>query len=562
MHHLNELNQDSFPDEHIVALDESQQINWGQFIADITATRKVINTSLAEQWALFHADTYDFAVGLFALLAESKHVYLPAENHPGITEDLQNQQIELLGQFPAPSCKPIPLGTKENISTSFSLSGSIVIYTSGSTGDAKPIAKSLTQLARELLTLENKWGQGWDNPVIISTVSHQHFYGLLFSLLWPICAGREFVRRPFLDPAIMANSANHRDEVVWVMSPAHLHRMPQNMTWEDVRDKISTVFSSGGPLKQSAAQNIFNKLGIYPTEVLGSSETGGIASRQQIESDTPWQPLPGVDIKIDSSGTLAVKSPWLEDRNWYITSDLATLKTGGTFSLGMRADRIVKVEGKRVALPEVEAALCSHPWIDESVVINIMRQRQSLGAVVTLTAAGCIADTEKGRHLFTREIRQYLKQRLGSAAIPRLWRVAEKLPRNPQGKILDKEARKRFNQPPLPPFIKRESLDNSCMIDLKIEPDSPYLEGHFPDTAVLPGVVQLLWAQYFGKKFLPIAGEFLGMKKIKFRELVFPGTTLCLKLEYTSESGRLSFQYDSDKGRHSQGVLLFGVMPE
>jgi len=554
MYKLSELKYGSFAGDHPVALDNGQTINWGQLVADVNANRARINT---DSWALFHTDTYTFATGLVALLAENATIYLPGDNHTAVTTDFQAQQINLIGEFPCADCQDIVTETEPCTVNDFSLGGSIVVYTSGSTGKAKAITKTLTQIDRELLALESLWGKSWNDPVIAGTVSHQHLYGLLFSLLWPLCSGRMFYRKPFIDPAIMAGSIPEPRQAVWVMSPAHLHRMPENMPWDNTPGKVQAVFSSGGPLQQAAAQNIYKHLGQYPIEVLGSSETGGIASREQFESATPWQPLPGVDTGVNIQGALTVHSPWLEDEDWYVTADLATLYEGGTFQLGMRADRIVKLEGKRVALPEVESALTEHPWINEAAIVIVSRQRQSLGAALVLTDAGRIADDKKGRHGFTKELRQYLRQRVSSAAIPRFWRITSALPKNTQGKVLEKSAKNLFKLPTLPAILNCEAEGYTCLLELQIDPDNPYFQGHFPNKPILAGVVQLLWAQHFGREYLRVTGKFSGMKAIKFRQLVFPGGVLHLNLEYVQESGRLKFHYQSGDGHHSQGILLY-----
>ena len=555
MYKLSELNQDSFSAHHPVTWDGGKIIHWSQFIADVNAMRLPLRYGESDEWALFHTDTYRFAVGLMALLAENKTVYLPGENHVGLTTELQGQKINLVGQFPAARCQEILIEPPPGAGRALDLTGSIVIYTSGSTGAAKPITKTLMQLDRELAVLELNWGREWQDPIVASTVSHQHFYGLLFALLWPLCSGRRFCAKAFVDPSIMAKITNALGEAVWVMSPAHLHRLPQNMPWDEARVKVKTVFSSGGPLRFEAAQEVHQVLGRYPVEVLGSSETGGIASRRQLNPKSVWRPLPEVEICLDDEGALTVRSPWLEDSHWYATSDLATLCPEGAFRLGSRADRIVKLEGKRVVLPEVEAALSKHPWIEEAFVVVISQRRQILGAVLTLTKAGCAAEQKVGRHLFTRELRRYLRERVSTAAIPKLWRFTSRLLRNAQGKVLAETARRLFNEPPLPTVLGQTVTGDGCLLELYIAADNPYFDGHFPEQAVLPGVVQLLWAQHFSREYLALDGKFSGMEAIKFRNLVFPDQKLSLTLEYARDSGRLKFHYDSVDGRHSQGTL-------
>ncbi|MFD2980293.1 AMP-binding protein, partial [Klebsiella pneumoniae] len=71
----------------------------------------------------------------------------------------------------------------------------ISLCTSGSSGEPKRIDKQLRQLAIEVQVLEDLWGADLGPACIIGSVATQHIYGLLFRVLWPLCAGRPFVRR-------------------------------------------------------------------------------------------------------------------------------------------------------------------------------------------------------------------------------------------------------------------------------------------------------------------------------------------------------------------------------
>ena len=69
------------------------------------------------------------------------------------------------------------------------------LCTSGSSGEPKRIDKALRQLANEVAALEALWGADLKDACIIGSVATQHIYGLLFRVLWPLCAGRTFVRK-------------------------------------------------------------------------------------------------------------------------------------------------------------------------------------------------------------------------------------------------------------------------------------------------------------------------------------------------------------------------------
>src|SRR5262249_29216679 len=73
------------------------------------------------------------------------------------------------------------------------------LSTSGTTGPGKAVPKTLGHLDREVAVHETLFGEtvGADARMF-ATVSHQHLYGLLFRLLWPLASGRPFCSETFL----------------------------------------------------------------------------------------------------------------------------------------------------------------------------------------------------------------------------------------------------------------------------------------------------------------------------------------------------------------------------
>jgi len=89
-------------------------------------------------------------------------------------------------------------------------------------------------------------------------------------------------------------------------------------------------------------------LGSAPCEVLGSTETGGIAWRVQSEGDpeSAWTPFPRARVEA-RDGLLHVRSPQSDLEHGVTTGDAIELATGGRFLLRGRADRIVKLFDER-----------------------------------------------------------------------------------------------------------------------------------------------------------------------------------------------------------------------
>lgn len=558
MHRLADINRHSWPDTHVVARSDGNDITWADFLADVNCLRDMFSARDTGAYALFEPDTYRFATALFALLAENRQVYLPGENYQAVADALTERGVRLAGSFGQAPALPVQCAPARSTVRDFQLLGSIVVFTSGSTGEPKAIPKSLAQIDAELRVLERRFGGELSDCTVLGTVSHQHLYGLLFQLLWPLASGRPFWHRPFVDPLLLASRALALPPSCWIMSPGHLHRLGQDIPWDALRGSVAAVFSSGGPLQWQAATQVMQGLGFCPTEILGSSETGGIASRQQKEENSPWEALPGVDVSIrGDNSTLAVRSPFLVDTQWYTTQDRATLRSDGRFTLQGRADRIVKLEGKRISLPEVEQALSATGWIEQSHAQTVQRQRLVVGALVSVSAEGASALQGMGLTAFTRQLRGQLTGSLPALAIPRIFRLCARLPRNSQGKLQPEIVEARLATTTAPAELSLEERERGCELLLWVDRNCPYFEGHFPQGPVLPGVAQIKWAQDLAAHYLGITGHFSGMQTIKFKEIVQPNATVRLELSYDNARECLQFRYTSASGEHSQGRLLY-----
>ena len=104
----------------------------------------------------------------------------------------------------------------------------------------KPVAKQLLQLQLEIATLEKQWGKQLAHAAALATVSHQHIYGLLFRLLWPLSAGRCFHSDCYINPETLVKGARGA-AAYWIASPAHLKRLDQGSPWNDIAN-LSAVF--------------------------------------------------------------------------------------------------------------------------------------------------------------------------------------------------------------------------------------------------------------------------------------------------------------------------------
>ena len=431
------------------------------------------------------------------------------------------------------------------------------LCTSGSSGEPKRIDKNLRQLANEVEALEQLWGADLGEACLIGSVATQHIYGLLFRVLWPLCAGRPFLRKQLAFPEDLQRASREHPTFAWVASPALLKRMGDNLDWPAL-SAVRRVFSSGGALPADAAQSLHQRLGQWPTEILGSSETGGIAWRQ---GESLWQPFAGVELSQDSDGALLIASPYLPAGHVEHTADAARIQADGRFELLGRLDRIVKLEEKRISLPMLEQALVAHDWVAEARLGVVQENRASLGALLVLSESGLFALREHGRRSLTETLRRHLGDHCEALALPRRWRLLRQLPLNSQGKLpqADVEALLLAPRPKAPEILEQAETEGEWNLQLSVPPDLAYFSGHFPKAPVLPGVVQVEWALNLGRQLLNLPGAFAGMEVLKFQQLVRPGDEVQLHLRFDPERGKLYFAYRNETATCSSGRILLGA---
>ncbi|WP_193163624.1 AMP-binding protein [Microbulbifer hainanensis] len=519
------------------------------------------STGAARQLALYCEDSYEFSVLLFAALACNAQVVVPANNKRSTAHTIGDVSL-WLGDWPLDNA----LGLKDLANDGSAtvaeaprkFSGAIQLFTSGSSGEPQRVDKTLAQLLGEMEAQQRHWGSLMEGATVLATVSHQHIYGLLFKVLWPLAQGRAFVSKTYLDVAGLLRDAAQRSPALWIASPAQLSRRIDDWPWQ-LSSSLRAIFSSGGPLALQDAEAIEQLSGIAPHEIFGSTETGGIAWRNQV-AEPRWQPLPGVKVDADTEGLMRVDSPWLD--SIFIGQDRVQVEPDGRFHLLGRVDRIVKIEEKRISLTQIETLLESSDWIAEARTVTVQRTRQCVTAAIVLSDAGREKYMREGRAALVRALRLFLAPDLEGVALPRLWRFVDAIPTNQQGKSPRELLMQLFDATPakmLPRVAKREIAENTARVELQIPADLPCLPGHFGSAPVVPGVVQIDWAMHYGRELLGLTGRFIAMEVIKFKQLLVPGESAVLELEFNPAKNKLEFCFrsDGDDREYSSGKLCF-----
>lgn len=546
-------------------------VTFARFRADVAGNAARLKG--CRRGLLVAADAYWGAVGLLALLHAGAEVTIPPNAQPGTLTALTADGAVPVGGDLRPGGEGP--GGEEMALTPLDPETPLTFFTSGSTGEPKRVVRTLGMLEAEALATEAVLGRlAGPTARVHATVPHQHVYGLNFRLLWPLVTGRPFASTMHelwetVPAALDAGS-------VLVTSPAHLTRLSGIAPLPPSR-RPALVLSAGAPLPEPAAREAAAVFGTAVTEIFGSTETGAIAHRRREGGDPPWRPLPGVVAGRNPEGRLRVGAAHVEGRE-HVGSDLVEMAGDGGFRVLGRADRIAKVEGKRVSLPEVEAQLRRSPLVADAAVLTL----EQLCAVVVPSAEGAARLEEIGAFRFGRSLRRELSAVLEPAGLPRRWRFVNRLPDGALGKRRHADIAALFEEATLSEAVLSEavlpemagprstapdvravrSLADGVELDLFIPGNLVQLDGHFPGMPIVPGVAQIDWAVMFANTHLGLGIEAAQALQVKFRRVTVPDTLVTLALRHAPARRRLSFEYRcGDETLSSGSIGVEGIAP-
>jgi len=547
-----------------VAADRGAVVDAREFGARVQAWMAALGARPGARWAVYHPDSIEFLAILQALWQLGRSACVCGDNKAGTVTRLGARVDGFCGEFPgAPGAITEPGANAPPARPWAMLDPGLValeLFTSGSSGDPKSIHKTIAQLEREIEMLEAAWPSR-PGSAVLATVSHQHFYGMIFALLWPFSSGRCFESRPCEYPEDIIHRAAHYASFVLISSPSHLGRFNPSLDWQAVAPRCEYVVSSAAPLARADSLAVGRLLDAPVREIYGSTETGAVAWRRQQPgaADALWTALPGVVLAPAADGALRVRSPALADKQELVLPDRVEFDERGDFRLCGRMDRIVKVEGIRVSLALLERSLQDHAWVKAVSALTIARGRIETAIVMQLSDAGREQLQRSGRKAIIDAFKAILARDFEATVLPRRWRFVEQMPFNRQGKLPLENLQVLFEKDVIkwPQIIDQQLIDRQLTLHCRIPAELIYFDGHMDSQALLPGIVQIHWAEFYGRKLLPVSGRFASLEVVKFNRILLPLDRVTIRLSFNEASGKLSFRYESERGVHSSGRICF-----
>jgi acyl-coenzyme A synthetase/AMP-(fatty) acid ligase len=433
-----------------VASSRGQVIRLQRFRSDVAAAAARLATIDCRRGLVACEDAYWATVGWFALAHSGAETVLPSNILPATLTAISGSFDHIVTDGAVTGNeRTLMLAHEDGVSSLPPMDAEkarVTLFTSGSTGTPKRVSKTVRQLELEASTVDRLLGEVVPSAAWVhGTVVHNHLYGLTFRLCWPLATRRAFVGNvhQFWEPLLASMDRGS----ALVTSPSHLSRLGGLAALPAMR-RPSAVLSGGAPLPDSAAQATCDVLGCPVREFYGSTEAGVVASRLRSgDEQSPWQPLPGVIVKRLDDGRLQIRSPYLGDLENGESSDLIELDGDGGFRLLGRVDRIMKIEGIRVSLTDLETRLTRLDGVAQAAVVVLGGATPYLAGVVVLDSVGHQQLASSGTFWMGRQLRRELAANMPSAALPRRWRFVPQLPTGVLGKVSAAELAALFDRP-------------------------------------------------------------------------------------------------------------------
>jgi 3-hydroxymyristoyl/3-hydroxydecanoyl-(acyl carrier protein) dehydratase len=269
--------------------------------------------------------------------------------------------------------------------------------------------------------------------------------------------------------------------------------------------------------------------------------------------------MPGIEVRRAADGALEVRSPHLDHDGWHCTDDAVHFDDNARFRLQGRLDRVIKVEGKRISLAEIEQRLREHPFVAEAATSTLEgATRQRIGALVVLSAAGSAALREQSRTQVVKALRRHLGAYFDLVALPRHWRFREALPFDARGKLPAAAIARVFEARSEGFELLAEASDgNRSFYELRVPRTLVHFEGHFPGLPILPGVLKVDWAMRLASQQVPAVRTIVSVDQLKFMAPVPPGAVLTLALTHDAARRRVAFTYRLGERDCASGVFVY-----
>ncbi len=351
----------------------------------------------------------------------------------------------------------------------------MILYTSGTTGSPKGVVSRHQNIEAQITSLVTSWEWSKDDHILNILPLH-HVHGIVNILSCALWTGAccEFLPKFYAETVfdILKGGAVN----MFMAVPTIYYKLiaQYNSYPPEIQKDISTALAKFRLMVSGSAALPISVLETWRTisghtllERYGMTEMGMAISNPYKGERRPGhigKALSGVQIRIadeadqvvadGQTGEIQVKGPnvfqeyWGRPEatkktftadGWLKTGDVALLDDGYYRILGRNSVDIIKSGGYKISALEIEEVLRTHPLIKDCGVVGV--PDEEWGEIV----AASLILKETNNPIDIPTLQTWLKDKLPSYQIPKLYIFQEDLPRNVMGKVTKKALQKMFS---------------------------------------------------------------------------------------------------------------------
>jgi len=331
----------------------------------------------------------------------------------------------------------------------------LIGFTSGTTGEPK----GTMHFHRDMLATCDSYGREVLQPeasdIFIGSPPLAFTFGLGGLVLFPFRVGASTVLLEKVPPEDLLAAIQQYRATVCFTAPTAYRAMAARAKGFDL-SSLRKCVSAGEALPKPIFEAWQEATGLKLMDGIGSTEMLHIfiaAREEEIRPGATGKPVPGYEAKVADAngqevprgtpGRLAVRGPtgcrYLNDprqtryveNGWNITGDTYIQDEDGYFWYQARNDDMIVSAGYNIAGPEVEAALLTHPAVQECGVVGApdAERGQIVKAYVVLKNG--VAESPE----LIRALQEHVKAEIAPYKYPRAIEFLPALPRTETGKL-------------------------------------------------------------------------------------------------------------------------------